>query len=128
MPTAPLARIALLAVALIHAGTTAAAQPPEGRYRCYQPPAYAVMAWFDLSAAGLSVNGDAPQPVRFDPATGRIDWSAEAFAPYRHGFYFPPGAPGGDGTRITIVLAPRANLRPGQPAWAKLPRCYPIIH
>ncbi len=99
-----------------------------GRYRCYEPPGYGVMAWFDLDAKGISVHGDAPQAAHIDAATGRIDLPREALLPYRHGFFFPPSAAAGDAGRATIVLAARADARPGQRAWATLPRCYLTTH
>ncbi len=125
----PSPRRRLLACALtLLAGSVFAQAPAQGRYRCYEPPGYGVMAWFDLSAAGIGVNGDAPQAVRIDVATGRINLPQNALPPYRHGFFFPPGAAGGDAGRATIVLARRADQRPGQPAWAGLPRCYLTTH
>lgn len=86
------------------------------------------MAWFDLDAKGISVHGDARQPVRIDAATGRIDLPRNSLPPYRHGFFFPPVAGGDDAGRATVVLAARANARPGQRAWALLPRCYLTTH
>jgi len=126
---AQLFSLATLAVAgLLFSGAASAQTPPQGRYRCYEPPTYGVMAWFDLDARGISVHGDAPQVVRIDAVTGRIDLPQNALPPFRHGFYFPPGAAGGDAERATIVLARRADRRPGQPAWARLPRCYLTTH
>jgi hypothetical protein len=120
---------AALAVAGILLTAAAFAQTPaHGRYRCYQPPDYSVMAWFDLDAAGIAVNGDAPLPLRTDAATGRIDLPRGALPPYRHGLYFLPGVAGGDAERVTIVLARSADLRPGRPAWEKQPRCYLTTH
>ncbi len=120
---------AMLAVASLHfAGTASAQAPAAGRYRCYEPPGYTVMAWFDLDAKGISVHGDAPQAVRIDAATGRLSLPRDALPPYRHGFYFPPDAAGGDAGRATIVLASRADQRPGRSGWARLPRCYLTTH
>ncbi|MCM2309155.1 MAG: hypothetical protein NDI91_16990 [Sulfuritalea sp.] len=120
---------AILAVAgLLLAGAACAQAPAHGRYRCYELPAYTVMAWFDLAAAGISLNGDTPRPVRVDAATGRIELPRGLLPPYRHGFYLPSGAAGGDAERITIVLAARADARPGQRVWATLPRCYLTTH
>lgn len=118
-----------LAVAsLLLVGTASAQAPASGRYRCYEPPGYTVMAWFDLDAKGISVHGDAPQAVRIDAAKGRLDLPRDVLPPYRHGFYFPPGAAGGDAERVTIVLASRADQRPGRSGWANLPRCYLTTH
>jgi len=113
---------------LLVAGAALAQSPAHGRYRCYAPPGYGVMAWFDLAADGIGVNGAAPLPVRIDPAAGRIELPPSALPPYRHGFYFPPGAAGGDADRVTIVLAARADARPGRRGWATLPRCYLTTH
>ena len=86
------------------------------------------MAWFDLDAKGIGVHGDAPQAVRIDAATGRIDLPQDALPPYRHAYFFPPGAAGDGAGRATIVLARRVDQRPNQPAWAGLPRCYLTTH
>lgn len=129
MPSSPFRQRRLLACVLaLMAGSAFAQAPAAGRYRCYELPSYAVMAWFDLDAAGLSLNGDTPRPVRVDAAAGRIELPRGLLPPYRHGFYFPPGATGGDAERITIVLAPRADARPNQRTWATLPRCYLTTH
>lgn len=121
--------LALLAVASLHfAGAASAEAPPPGRYRCYELPGYTVMAWFDLDARGISVHGDAPQAVRIDAASGRLTLPRDALPPYGHGFYFSPGAADGDAGRATIVLASRADQRPGRSAWARLPRCYLTTH
>ncbi len=122
-------RLAVTALALAAIATTAAAQsPPPGRYRCYQPPAYSVMAWFDLDRGRISVHGDTPQAVKFDAASGRIDLPPDALPPWRHGLHFAPGAKEGDAERYTIVLASRAEHRPGHASWARLPRCYLTTH
>lgn len=123
-----LSRATLAVTCILLVGAASAEVPAQGRYRCYQPPAYTVMAWFDLVAAGISVHGDAPQAVRIDAATGRIDLPRDALPPYRHGFFFPPGAAGGDAGRATIVLAGRADARPNKPGWVALPRCYLTTH
>lgn len=121
--------LATLAVAgFLLAGAASAQAPAAGRYRCYELPGYTVMAWFELDIKGISIHGDAPQAVRIDAVTGRIDLPPDALPPYRQGFYFPPGAAGGDAGRATIVLASRGDLRPGQSAWARLPRCYLTTH
>lgn len=120
--------VTLVVACLLLAGAASAEVPAQGRYRCYQPPAYTVMAWFDLDATGIGVHGDAPQAVRIDAATGRIELPRDALPPYRHGLFFSPGAPGGDAGRATIVLAGRADARPGRPGWATLPRCYLTTH
>lgn len=122
----------ILAVALIlllgNAGSALAEAPPPGRYRCYQPPAYAVLAWFDLTADQIAINGDAPRPVGIDPATGRLELSPGTLPPWRHGIRFAPGAKEGDAGRETIVLVSRPEHRPGHVGWARLPRCYLTTH
>lgn len=121
--------LAMLAVASLLLASAAFAQAPaHGRYRCYEPPGYGVIAWFDLDAEGISIHGDAPHAVRIDAASGRLTLPRDALPPYRHGFYFPPGAAGGDAGRVTIVLASRADQRPGRPGWTRLPRCYLTTH
>ncbi|MDA8259808.1 MAG: hypothetical protein M0Z99_29905 [Betaproteobacteria bacterium] len=129
MPSSPFRQRRLLACALaLVAGSVFAETPAPGRYRCYEPPGYTVMAWFDLDARGISVHGDAPQALRVDAVSGRLTLPRDALPPYRHGFYFPPGAAGGDAGRATIVLAARADVRPTQRVWARLPRCYLTTH
>lgn len=118
----------LVVAAFLLAGPASAQAPVQGRYRCYEPPGYGVTAWFDLDAEGISLHGDVPQAVRIDVATGRIDLPKDTLPPYRHGFFFPPDAAGGDAGRATIVLARRADQRPGRPGWARLPRCYLTTH
>ncbi len=129
MPSSPSRQRRLLACVLaLVAGAAVAEAPAPGRYRCYEPPDYTVMAWFDLDARGISVHGDPPQAVRVDAASGRLTLPRDALPPYRHGFYFPPGAEGRDAERVTIVLAARADVRPTQRIWARLPRCYLTTH
>jgi hypothetical protein len=117
-----------LLAGLLAAGTTLAQAPLPGKYRCYQPPAYTVTAWFELGEGRARIDGGDPAPFRYDAAAARIDWTTDALAPHRHGFHYPAGVPGDDAGRPTIVLAPRAPARPGQPGWARLPRCYLITH
>jgi hypothetical protein len=122
-------RAALLATLLLACAPVAAdPSPVPGKYRCYQPPGYAVVAWFELGEGQARINGGDPQPAPFDAAAARIDWPGEALAPYRHGLYFPPGTAGADGERTTIVLTARAQARPGGPGWTRLPRCYLTTH
>ena len=119
----------VIALAAVLASEHGLAQDPvPGRYRCYVPPAYTVLAWFDLDARTMSVNGDAARPYRVDPAGGRIELDADALPPWRTGRLFAPGAPGGDAQRVTIVLAANDAQRPGSPGWETLPRCYLTTH
>jgi hypothetical protein len=113
---------------LVMVGGALADAPVPGRYRCYQPPAYTVVAWFDLSSREISVNGDSPLPIRIDSTTGHIELSPGAIPPWRYGIRFSPGAKEGDAERVTIVLASRPEHRPGHAAWARLPRCYLTTH
>lgn len=115
----------LLPALLLCLTAQAAAQAPvPGKYRCYLPPAYEVLAWLELTEAGVRINGSDPQPYRFDEGTARFDWPGSDLAPYRHGLYFPAGAPGDDTGRTTILLTTKAGQRNGP----KLPRCYLTTH
>ena len=117
--------VAIVALAF---SSSSSGQIATGRYRCYEPPSYAVMAWFDLTANQISVNGNDPMPVRVDTASGRIDLPPDAIPPWRFGWHFAPGAKNGDAERVTIVLARRAEQRLGNQAWVRLPRCYLTTH
>lgn len=119
--------IAPILIAAI-AGSALAQAPVPGRYRCYQPPAYTVMAWFDLTTGAIAINGDSPLPVRFDSGNEGFELPPGAIPPWRRGIGFAPGAKGGDAERVTIVLASRPDHRPGHVAWANLPRCYLTTH
>jgi hypothetical protein len=70
------------------AGSALAQAPVPGRYRCYEPPAYAVMAWFDLTPGEIAINGDAPLPIRIDTVTGGFDLPPGAIPPWRRGVGF----------------------------------------
>ncbi len=116
-------------------GEAAAAKPvavavAAGRYRCYQPPTYTVTAWFDLESDGsYRLNGGAPQRFAYDPARALIRWSGGDFASRRlFGIYMPPGKPGADEDRVTIVLSKRADMRPARKGWEVLERCYLTMH
>lgn len=119
-----LATLALMVFGL--AGAALAQTPPPGRWRCYQPPSYVVLAWFDLGADNIAVDGNAPLPVRFEG--GRLALPVAALPPYREGLYLPPAATQGDAERHTLVL----SRTPGRPAggrgWDALPRCYMTTH
>lgn len=120
--------LATCLAALLLTGVAAAQVPTAGRYRCYEPPRYAVIAWFDLDAGRIAVNGAEPMPYRSDPARARIELPAAALPPWRHGWFFAPGAPGGDAQRVTLVLAANEVQRPGAAGWDRLPRCYLTTH
>jgi len=119
--------VACLAASLL-AGLAAAQVPPPGRYRCYEPPRYTVIAWFDLDAGRIAVNGADALAYRSDPARARIELPAAALPPWRHGWFFAPGAPGGDAQRVTLVLAADDARGPGSAGWDRLPRCYLTTH
>ena len=121
-------RLLALILACGFATAAFAQAPPDGRWRCYQPPGYVVTAWFDLAAGGVSVNGDTPLPVRIDAASGRIALPPGALAPHREGLYLPPGTAQGDAERHTLVLLRTAGQRPGSRGWERLPRCYLTTH
>lgn len=130
----PIARwlraLAALGLAASLCAQAAQGAPPAGRYRCYQPPAYTVTAWFDLEAGGrYRLNGGEPQAYSFDAGKSLIRWSREEAAQgWRAGRYLPPGSPGPDLDRYTIVIVPRDDARPGQPGWDKFERCYLTTH
>ena len=109
---------------LCMATPVAAEAPVLGKYRCYQPPNYEVVAWLELREDVARINGDDPQPYTFDAAASRFDWPDQSLAPYRHGILFLSGMPGDDTGRTTILL----TTKPGQRSGAKLPRCYLTTH
>jgi hypothetical protein len=116
---------------LLFAGLASAAlaqTPPFGRYRCYQPPAYTVTAWFDLDAAGYRLNGGSAQPYQIDRESGKLTWSGNGIDGRGHGRYSPPGTNSDDGARHTIVLSTTPAPLPTQRDWARLPRCYMTTH
>ena len=133
-PTKPrrLAAATLVAGALLAGATATAADTPlpAGRYRCYQPPAFTVTAWFDLEANGTyRVNGGKWQRYAFDAEKSLVRWSGSDFAAGQgYGVFIPPGGPGGEEARHTIVLSGRADARPGMSGWARLERCYMTTH
>lgn len=89
-------------------------RPPAGRYRCYQPPGYTVVSWFDLEADGTyHLLGDDPAPSRYEPASRRVVWLKGEHA--RRGWiglYLPPAADSAGGIRHTIVMTTAGNLKP----------------
>lgn len=99
---------------LAGAAAKAASAPPAGRYRCYQPPGYSVVSWFDLDADGTyHLLGDDPAKSRYEPATRRVIWLGGEHA--RRGWiglYLPPAADSAGGIRYTIVMTTAGNLKP----------------
>ena len=115
-------RLLALVFAAGLAGAALAQIPPAGRWRCYQPPGYTVLAWFDLDAGGIAVDGNPVLPIRVEGA--RVTLPAAALPPHREALYLPPGATQGDAERHTLVL-----LRtPGQRPEPRQPRCYLTTH
>lgn len=128
-PTSPFLTILPIAVALLSSSASAdSSQPPEGKYRCYQPPEHTVFAWFEITAEGVRIDGGDPRRFAFDAAARRIDWPSADLRPYRHGIFFPAGAADDHGERTAIVLTRTRSARPGQPGWDLLPRCYLTTH
>ncbi|HEX5801588.1 MAG TPA: hypothetical protein VFY24_01080 [Azospira sp.] len=123
-----LALLAASAALLAAPAVAADGPPPEGKYRCYQPPEYTVVAWFEITADGVGINGGDAQRFAFDARARRIDWPGTDLAPYRHGFFFPAGTDGDHAERTTVVLSRQRVARPGQPGWKQLPRCYLTTH
>jgi hypothetical protein len=125
----PYRRRRLLSCALVLlAGAAAAQTPPDGRWRCYQPPAYTVLAWFDLGGGKIAVDGNPPQPLAVDAATGRAGLPAGVLAPHREALYLAPGSAQGDAERHTLVLLRTPGQGAGGSGWARLPRCYLTTH
>ncbi|MFC5300874.1 hypothetical protein [Azospira restricta] len=123
-----LARLLLAASLLPAAAAADPVAPPDGKYRCYQPPEQTVVAWFEIVAGTVRIDGGEPRRFAFDARARRIDWPGAELAPYRHGFFFPVGADDEHGERTTIVLAQQRRARPGQAGWQQLPRCYLTTH
>ncbi len=119
-------RLLALILACGVVGAAAAQMPPEGRWRCYQPPSYGVLAWFDLTGGGIAVNGNPPLPVRFD--AGRLGLPAAALPPHGEALYLAPGSARGDAERHTLVLLRTPGQKPGGLGWERQPRCYLTTH
>ena len=119
-------RLLAIILACGMAGAAAAPSPPDGRWRCYQPPSYTVLAWFDLAGAGMAVNGNPPAPVRFE--AGRLSLPADALPSYGEALYLAPGSARGDAERHTLVLLPAPGQQAGGRGWDRLPRCYLTTH
>jgi len=117
---------------LLFAGLAQAADapPPAGRYRCYQPPDYVVLSWFDLAADGTyRLQGGPVARYSWEPGRKIVRWLDGAHAKQGLvGIYEPPPDDDQWPRRHTIVLARRADTRPGSAGWAKLPQCYLTEH
>lgn len=112
---AAVALATLAAAVLGSAGPAAAAdQPPAGRYRCYQPPRYTVVSWFDLEADGTyRAQGAAPVGYRYEAKGRKVVWLGGDHAERGWlGLYLPPARDGAGGIRHTIVMSSPKNLKP----------------
>ena len=121
--------LALLALSLLPAAAAAEA-PPPGRYRCYQPPDYVVVSWFDFEADGTyRLQGGPPARYVWEAKGKRVRWLDGEHARQRLvGIYQPPPDAGKWPRRHTIVLANRDGAKPGGAGWEQLPQCYLTEH
>lgn len=112
------------------AEATAADRPPAGRYRCYQPPRYTVVSWFDLDPDGTyRVLDEAPAPYRYEPAGRRVVWLKGDHAQRGWlGLYLPPQGDGAGGIRHTIVMTSPKNHKPPTSEQDPRPQCYLTTH
>ena len=108
-------RAALLAACLPCCAVSQAAEPPAGRYRCYEPPSYSVTAWFDLLPDGrYQFQGEPAQRFSYEPGTRHIAWLAGELASSHGGGEYQAPAPGAAaGQRHTIVLLPLSKSAAG---------------
>lgn len=106
------------------------ASPPSGRYRCYQPPRFSVVSWFDLEADGTyRAQGAAAAPYRYDAQRRQLRWLAGDHAERGWvGLYLPPAADGAGGIRHTIVMTSTRNLKPPAGEQDPRPQCYLTTH
>lgn len=106
------------------------APPPAGRYRCYQPPAYEVLSWFDFGSDGTyRFQGGTAARYSWESKRKVVRWLDGEHAQQRLvGIYEPPADLSQWPRRHTIVLAGRDDARPGNASWAKLPQCYLTEH
>lgn len=112
------------------APTGPSSAPPAGRYRCYQPPRYTVVSWFDLDANGsYRVLDHDPAPYRYESATRRVAWLNGDHAERGWvGLYLPPASDGAGGIRHTIVMTNARNLKPPKDDRDTRPQCYLTTH
>lgn len=105
---------ALLGLLVGDLAAAAAERPPAGRYRCYQPPSYVVIAWFDLETDGTyRLQGGPPGRYAFDPATRVVRWlDGEHAGTGQVGLYVPPAVEHATAQRHAIVMTAPKNLRP----------------
>lgn len=122
--------LALVPLAAAQAAADSSPSPPVGRYRCYEPPAYTVVSWFDFDADGTyRFNGGAPARYRYDAERRLVTWLDGELASGRQvGIYVAPVAGGQESSRYVIALSPRPELRPGSSGWKRLVQCYLTTH
>ena len=109
---------------------TSAGAPPAGRYRCYQPPRYTVVSWFDLETNGTyRVLDHDPAPYRYEAATRRVTWlKGDHTERGWVGLYLPPASDGAGGIRHTIVMTSAPNFKPPKDDRDTRPQCYLTTH
>ncbi len=110
--------LAALLAALPAVASAAGEALPAGRYRCYQPPSYAVTAWFDLAADGsYRFQGEDAARYAYDPDSRRVTWLDGALArDHSGGIYHPPSTEAPTGQRHAIVLERREEAAPAAPS------------
>lgn len=126
VPSLPTVLAALLPLLSTIPGSALAVElPPEGRYRCYEPPSYVVTAWFDLQADGTyRFQGQAPARYSYDPLKRQLRWLDGALAETHAGaIYHAPAAGGTAGQRHTLALQAHAPSRT-----AAAGECYLTTH
>jgi hypothetical protein len=107
------------------------ALPPAGRYRCYQPPGYVVLSWFDFGSDGTYRFQGGPVAHYTWESSPRsvVRWLDGEFASQRVvGIYQAPPEAGQWPRRHTIVLAKSAEAQSGSAGWEKFPQCYLTEH
>lgn len=114
----------------VNAPHAPAGGPPAGRYRCYQPPRFTVVTWFDLEPDGTyQAQGASATPYRYDGPRRQLRWLAGDHAERGWiGLYLPPAADGAGGIRHTIVMTTARNLKPPADERDSRPQCYLTTH
>jgi len=123
-------RLALFFLLFAELAQAADVPPPAGRYRCYQPPDYAVLSWFDFASDGTyRLQGGPVARYSWEPKRKVVRWLDGEYAKQGLvGIYESPPDADQWPRRHTIVLAKRADTKPGSASWAKLPQCYLTEH
>lgn len=106
-----LLRCASIAVLLACSGAACADALPSGRYRCYEPPSYVVVSWFDiLPDRTYRFQGEAPARFAYEAGTRELRWREGELATSHAGAtYHPPAADAPARQRHTIVLESRGE-------------------